>query len=161
MNFSRGPATLGVHDETERSKRTLRRLTLDVSGMLEKRNVSVENERSTVVSRTEMNSRRVERDERARRQREEWQERDRRQRRSESTVSELPLPKALAYVLGFPSAVVGFGILEGVDGTPDTYLGIWLLFAGMAAAGVRSASKDWLFWIGAIILVATAVFFPR
>lgn len=102
-----------------------------------------------------------EREERERRKREEWQERNRRQRHSESTASEFPLPKALAYVLGFPSALVGFGILEGVDSTPDTYLGIWLLFAGMAAAGIRSASKDWLFWIGVIILVATVVFFPR
>ncbi|MYN67408.1 MAG: J domain-containing protein [Acidobacteria bacterium] len=99
-----------------------------------------------------------ERDEPERRKREEWQEHNRRQKHSESTVSELPLPQALAYVLGFPSAVVGFGILGGVDSTPDTHLGVWLLFAGMAAAGVRSASKDWLFWTGVIILVATVVF---
>ena len=44
MNFSGAPAILGVHDETERGKRTPRRLTLDVSGMLENRNVSVEND---------------------------------------------------------------------------------------------------------------------
>ena len=110
-----------------------------------------------------------ERAEHERRKREEWQGRTHRRSRnnqserkhSKSTASQLPLPTALAYVLGMPSAIVGFAILDGVNSTPETHLGIWLLFAGLMATGVRSESKDWLFWLGVITLVATVVSFSQ
>ena len=188
MNFSGAPAILGVHDETERGKRTLRRLTLDVSGMLENRNVSVENDtnrarRQAHAEQQEAGKTGRERRERAeysrqqdryeqqtreraeRERREEGQERTHRQGRSsqserkhsESTsnndiweerlaeyLEKLPLPTALAYVLGVPSALIGFAGLRGINNSSSELLGVWLMFAGVTASAMRSKSKDWL-----------------
>ena len=72
-------------------------------------------------------------------------------------LAKLPLPTALAYVLGVPSALIGFGVIRGVNSTRSELLGIWLMLAGLLLATARSESKDWLYWLGVITSVATVL----
>lgn len=72
-------------------------------------------------------------------------------------LGKLPLSTALAYVLGFPSALIGLAVLREVNNSPSELLNVWLMFAGIAAWAVRSNSKDWLYWLGMTTFVASVV----
>lgn len=72
-------------------------------------------------------------------------------------LEKLPLPTALAYVLGVPSALIGFAELRGINISSSELLGVWLMFAGVTASAMRSKSKDWLYWLGVTTFVASGV----
>ena len=72
-------------------------------------------------------------------------------------LNQLPTGQALAYTLGVPSVVIGFGVLHKVNNPPSEILGIWLFAVGLMALAVRSESKNWLFWSGIISMLTAAV----
>ena len=72
-------------------------------------------------------------------------------------LGKLPLPTALAYVLGIPSALIGLAMLRGVSNSSSELLDVWLMFAGLTASAMRSKFKDWLYWLGMTTFVASAV----
>lgn len=73
-------------------------------------------------------------------------------------LNKLPPATALAYAFGVPSALIGFGVLRGVNNPPSEVFGIWLWFAGLMACAMRSESKDWLFWSGVITVLTGTVY---
>lgn len=57
-----------------------------------------------------------------------------------------------------PSALIGFLVVfSEVNITAPELLRVWLFFAGLLAAAMRSKSKDALYWLGVMVSVAIGV----